>query len=145
MRGICLVGVGLLCVCSARAGDAVAVGYNAQGLWTSVTYYCSSTPKGGPDYKDEAAAREAALRDLKRRTVDDIRKTEVIAASDKTGNFAVARGKLASGKETIVVGYGGSAAAAEDSARTQLKRAGATEQKIMYRYFSHGDESAAAR
>jgi hypothetical protein len=29
---------------SASAGDAVAIGYNADGVWTAVMYYCSGTP-----------------------------------------------------------------------------------------------------
>ena len=48
----------LLLKSSAFAGDAVVIGYNADGVWTAVTYYCSSTPKGGSDYKDQAGARK---------------------------------------------------------------------------------------
>src|SRR5437764_13375851 len=84
---------------SLRAGDAVAVAYNAEGLWSAVTYYCSSAPKGGPDYKDSAAASEAALRDLNRRAGENLVKSSVIASSDQTGNFAVARGKNTAGNE----------------------------------------------
>src|SRR5882762_4035960 len=35
------------------AGDAVAIGYNIEGVWTGLTYYASSKPKGGKDYKTE--------------------------------------------------------------------------------------------
>ena len=45
-------------ICAARAGDALAIGYNKDGIWTAVTYYSSSTPKGGADYKSEADARK---------------------------------------------------------------------------------------
>src|SRR5258707_439854 len=45
------------------AGDAVAIGYNADGVWTSVTYYSSGTPKGGNRYKPEPQACQEALRD----------------------------------------------------------------------------------
>ena len=33
------------------AGDAVAIGYKYDGVWTAVTYNRSSTPKGGPQFK----------------------------------------------------------------------------------------------
>jgi hypothetical protein len=124
-----------------RAGDAVAVGYNADGVWAAVTYYSSSTPAGGKDYKDSAHAREAALRDVRRRG-SDVAKGEVIAASDRTGNFAVARGKPASGRELIVVGYGTSQVEADKAALEKLTEAGAAaNQAVMYRYFSYGSDS----
>ena len=135
----------LVSASSAMAGDAVAVGYNASGMWVAVTYYCSGTAKGGRDYKDSSAAREAALRDLRRRSADGIARAEVIESSDRTGHFAVARAKSAAGKESIVVGSGDSPAAAEQSAIDKLHRTGATgTPTVMYRYFSNGSDSAAA-
>ncbi len=124
---------------SGYAGDAVAIGYNSEGVWTSVTYYCSSTPKGGTDYKKSEQARAAALRDLRVRAGENLAKASVIAASDLTGYFAVARGKPQSDKDVTVVGHGKSRAEAEKKALAELSRAGATgNQKIVYRYFSHG-------
>ena len=130
----------------ARAGDAVAIGYNADGVWTSVTYYSSGTPKGGRDYKDEAAARTAAIEDLKRRAGDGIVRTEILASSDRTTYAAYARGKRA--KEDVhAVGYGSSKQEAERNAMAELSRRGGTRgQKVIYNYFSHGaDSSAQAR
>jgi hypothetical protein len=139
LRLLAFVATGV--VSSARAGDAVAVGYNADGLWAAVTYYCSSTPAGGKDYKDSAHAGKAALRDIRRRG-SDVAKGEVIASSDRTGNFAVARGKPASGPELIVVGYGTSQGEADKAALEKLTEAGAAaNQTVMYRYFSYGSES----
>src|ERR1700737_5217047 len=55
------------------AGDAVAIGYNAEGVWTAVTYYASSTPKGGgKDYKTEKEAQELALRDVRKRSEHEV-------------------------------------------------------------------------
>jgi hypothetical protein len=124
-----------------RAGDAVAVGYNRDGVWTAVTYYCSSTPPGGSDYKNSSQAREAALRDLRRRG-DAVAKTEILAASDSTGYFAVARAKGAGGKDVIVVGSGKSEREAEKQAFQQLERSGAKDKPtVMYRYFSNGSDT----
>jgi hypothetical protein len=129
---------------SARAGDAVAVGYSSEGMWTAVTYYSSSTPKGGADYKNSADAREAAVQDLRHRRGENLAKTEILAASDLTGYAVVARAETQAGKDVIVVGYGKSEAEAEKKAIGDLKQKGAmAKQKIMYRYFSHGADSAA--
>ena len=133
----------LACACgglpiTAQAGDAVAIGYNAEGVWTTVTYYCSSTPKGGADYKDEAGAREAAVRDLRQREGKTVATTKVIAASDRTGHFAYARGKKGS-EDVHAVGYGASKKEAEEKAFAELERGGATRsRKVIYNYFSHG-------
>jgi hypothetical protein len=125
-----------------RAGDAVAIGYNADGIWTAVTYYCSSTPQGGKDYKNLAEAREEALRDLRARAGQNLARASILASSDVTGYAAVARGKSKSGKDLNVVGYGKSQSAADEKALSQLKQADATEnQKIVYRYFSYGADS----
>jgi hypothetical protein len=141
-------GLALVLFCTSawtvRAGDAVAIGYNSEGVWTAVIYYCSSTPKGGKDYKDSAQAREAALRDLRKRAGDNLAKADVLADSDLTGFFAVARGKTESGKDVTVVSYGKAQAEADKKALADLERAGATaKQKIFYRYFSYGADSAA--
>lgn len=134
----CVVGFSL------RAGDAVAVGYNSAGVWTMVTYYSSSTAKGGADYKNSAEARQAALRDLRRRAGESLAKSDVIAASDLTIYAVVARAETREGKDVIVVGYGKSGAEAEKKATDDLKRKEATaKQKIIYRYFSHGADSVA--
>ena len=126
------------------AGDAVAIGYNGKGLWTAVMYYSSGTPKGGSDYKDAAGAREAALKDLKRRAGEEQATAKIIASSDKTGYFAVAsaRASTAEGaKDIFAVGYGQSKEAAEKDAFSQLARQKATEKKkVHYNYFSHGED-----
>lgn len=127
---------------AAQAGDAVAIGYNADGVWTAVTYYCSGTPPGGADYKDEAAARTAAVRDLQERAGEGAVSTRILAASDRTGHFAYARGKTGKGEHLHRVGYGADKQEAERDVLAQLKRAGATRsQEIIYRYFSHGADS----
>jgi hypothetical protein len=135
------------CLCSVassvNAGDAVAIGYTAEGMWTSVTYYSSSTPKGGADYKNSADARAAALQDLRRRAGENMARSEVLASSDSTTHVVVARAETRAGKDVIVVGYGKTEAEAEKKAVNDLKQNGATaKQKTMYRYFSHGEDSA---
>ena len=123
------------------AGDAVAIGYNADGVWTSVTYYASGKPKGGKDYKIEADAREAATRDLQKRDVVKGARIEILSSSDATGFVAVARGTDKSGKDSNVVGRGTTQKEADTKAFEQLNANGATKnQKIVYRYFSHGSD-----
>src|SRR5207248_7472353 len=73
------------------AGEAVAIGYNAKGFWTAVTYYSSSTPKGGKDYKTENEAREEALRDVRGRSEYKPASANILASSDSTGYVSVAR------------------------------------------------------
>ena len=125
----------------AQAGDAVAIGYNDKGVWTAVMYYSSGTPKGGSDYKDAAGARDAALRDLKKRAGAQQATSKIIASSDKTGNFAVASARSSTAKDVFAVGYGKSAEEAEKDAFAQLARQKATEKKkVHYRYFSHGED-----
>ena len=126
------------------AGDAVAVGYNAEGVWTGVTYYASSKPKGGKDYKNENGAREEALRDLRKRSAYAASTVNILSSSDVTGFVAVARGKDKSDKDVNVVGRGKSQAEADRDALAKLNEAGAgAKQKIVYRYFSYGADSAA--
>jgi hypothetical protein len=139
----------LLCLLLPRSlfsGDAVVVGYNADGVWTAVTYYCSSTPKGGKDYKDKIRAHEAALRDLKRRSGLSMVRSEVLSESDLTGYVAVARGKTEAETDVTAVGRGESQAIADRDALTQLNQGGAKgAQKIVYRYFSYGAHPGAKR
>ena len=128
----------------AQAGDAVAIGYNDKGIWTAVIYYCSGTPKGGSDYKDAAGAREAALKDLKKRGREQMATSKILASSDKTGNFAVASARASTAenaKDVFSVGYGKSEADAEKDAFDQLARQKATgKKKVHYKYFSHGED-----
>lgn len=147
-ENLCLSVAGLISCClfglPVYAGDAVAIGYNSEGVWIMVTYYCSSTPQGGKDYKDSTQAREAVLRDLRRRAGHEMAKANVIAQSDVTGYAAVARGETQSGKDVTAVGRGKSPDEAERKALADLNRVVATaKQKIVYRYFSHGADSAA--
>jgi hypothetical protein len=122
------------------AGDAVAIGYNKDGIWTSVTYYSSSKPKGGKDYKIEPEAREEALRDLHKRGDHQTTRFEILSSSDATGFVVVGRGTDKSHKDANVVGRGKSQKEAD--AMTELNKAGATKnQRIVYRYFSNGAET----
>ena len=123
------------------AGDAVAIGYNSDGVWTSVTYYASSTPNGGKDYKTESEARAEAERDLRTRGLSGATRIEILASSDTTTFAAIARGKRKSGEEMNVVGYGKTQRDADRKAIAQLNAAGASaKQQVIYRYFSHGSE-----
>src|ERR1700675_1487240 len=125
-----------------RAGDAVAIGYNADGIWTDVTYFRSATRKGGKDYRTADQAREFALRDVRRRSQSVIATTHILSSSDSTGFVAVARGQDQSGRDFHGVGRGKSQAEADKKAIDLLThdRAGAR-RKIVYRYFTHGAES----
>ena len=123
------------------AGDAVAIGFDADGRWTSVTYYSSGTPQTGSRYKNEADARVEAMRDLRRRDVVKAAKVEILSSSDATGFVAVGRGTNASGKDENVVGRGKTQAEANEKAMAELNERGASKnQKIVYRYFSHGSD-----
>lgn len=123
----------------ALSGDAVAIGYNADGVWTSVTYYSSGKSKGSERYKNEQDAREEALRDLRKRGGEGMARAEILSSSDATGYVAVARGADKSRKDQNVVGRGNSQKEADENAMAELKKLGATKnQKIVYRYFSHG-------
>ena len=138
-----LINVSTLCFASTlNAGDAVAIGYNQEGVWTGVTYYASSKPKGGKDYKTENGAREEAMRDLRKRSSYAASTVKILSSSDSTGFVAVGRGKDKSGKDLNVVGRGKSQAEADAAAMDELKKSDATqEQKIVYRYFSYGNDS----
>src|SRR6266487_1352448 len=124
------------------AGDAVAVGYNANGVWTDVTYFRSATPKGGKDYRTSAQAREFALRDVRRRSQHSVAKASILSSSDSTGFVSVARGQDKSGRDFHRVGRAKSRAEADRKAFDLLNQTGAgAKQKIVYRYFSHGADS----
>ena len=132
----------LLFAVGVRAGDAVAIGYNADGVWTDVTYHRSATPKGGKDYRTSAQAREFALRDVRRRSRHSVAKASILSSSDSTGFVAVARGQDKSGRDFHRVGRAKSRAEADKKAFDLLNGAGAgAEQKIVYRYFSYGSDS----
>lgn len=117
----------------------MAIGYDADGKWTSVTYYSSGSPKGGRDYKNEPEACAAAMVDLRRRDVVKAARVEILSSSDVTGYVAVGRGTNSSAKDENVVGRGKTQAEANEKAMAELSQRGATKnQKIVYRYFSHG-------
>jgi hypothetical protein len=125
------------------AGDAVAIGYNYDGVWTAVTYNRSSTPKGSPNYHNSAKACQFAVRDLWARATEYLVRTEIIGQSDRTGYVAVAQGKaIERNKDVTAVGRGKSQNEADANALTLLNaREATTEPAIVYRYFSYGSES----
>ena len=126
------------------AGDAVVAGFNSEGVWTAVTYNCSSTPKGGLHYREAAQAGVLAERDLHLRSRQNPARTKILDQSDRTGYVTVARGKLPNANSGItVIGRGKSQAEADKSALQKLGHAAATEnERILYRYFSYGADSA---
>jgi len=128
---------------SAFAGDAVAIGYNYEGSWTSVTYNRSSTPKGGPHYHDATKACQFAVRDLWARASEYLARTEIVGQSDHTGYVAVAQGKAVErNKDVTAVGRGKTQTEADTNALKLLSgREATTEPSIVYRYFSYGDDS----
>lgn len=131
----------------ALAGDAVATGYNSEGVWTAVTYSRSSTPKGGPHYREAAQACILAERDLRLRTSEGLARTKILDQSNRTGYVAVARGKSPRANVGLtVIGRGQSQAEADQSALQKLNQAGDTENEtILYRYFSYGADSTPSR
>lgn len=141
-KAIVVVAIAAILPFTLNAGDAVAVGYNKDGVWTAVTYYGSSTPEGGKDYKISVEAIAEATRDLKARGGIASARIDIIATSDKTTFAAVARGHQESGTDLHVVGYGKSQGEADREAIAALNHKGAKEkQTIIYRYFSHGSDS----
>lgn len=142
-RFFVLLAVATLGCSNARGGDAVAIGYNADGVWTAVMYYSSGTMKGGSDYKDEAGARDAAIRDLKQRAGEGIVKTSILASSDRTARVVYARGQTKAGEDKHAVAYGTTEEEARAQAFADLKRNGATKKfEVIYRYFTHGADDA---
>lgn len=132
-----------LVVAGSSAGDAIAIGYNYEGVWTAVTYNRSSTPRGGPNYHDSKKACEFAVRDLWARATEYLVRTEIIGQSDRTGYVAVAQGKAVErNKDVTAVGRGKSQNEADVNALKLLSaREATTEPAIVYRYFSYGDDS----
>jgi len=130
---------------SVAAGDAIAIGYKYDGVWTAVTYNRSSTPKGGPHYHDAVQACTFAMRDLHVRASDYLVRTEIVGQSDRTGYVAVAQGKaIAKNKDVTAVGRGTRQAEADDKALALLNANGVTaDAQIVYRYFSYGADSGA--
>jgi len=124
------------------AGNAVAVGYNSEGVWTGLTYYASSKPQTGKDYKTENGAREEAMRDLRKRTSYAASMVNSLFSSDSSGFVAVARGKDKLDKDVNLVGRGKSQTEADKNAFELLNQAEANaERKIVYRYFSYVSDS----
>ena len=138
---------GLFCViaCPTFAGDAVAIGYNYDGVWSAVTYNRSSTPKGGAHYHEATQACAFAVRDLWARAADNLVRTEIVGQSDRTGYVAVAQGKaITRNKDVTAVGRGKSQNEADSNALKLLtEREATTEAAIVYRYFSYGTDSGA--
>jgi hypothetical protein len=126
------------------AGDAIAIGYNCYGVWTAVTYNRSSTPKGGPHYHDAAQACIFARRDLYVRASEDLAWTKIIGGSDRTGYVTVARGRATrANKDVTTIGRGKSQTEADENALKKLNDTEATtNEKIVYRYFSYGADTA---
>ena len=144
MKGIIFGSLFCLIAHQASAGDAVAMGYNVDGIWTAVTYNRSSTPMGGAHYRNAAQAGTAALRDLHVRASEGLARTRVIGQSDLTGYVAVVRGRATKiDLDVTAIGRGKSQAEADEKALEKLSEAGAaTKEKIGYRYFSFGADSA---
>ena len=140
------VGLAFLFFCliagAARAGDAVAIGYNYEGGWTAVTYNRSSTPKGGPNFHNSTKACQFAVRDLWARASEYLARTEIVGQSDRTGYVAVAQGKAVErNKDVTAVGRGKTQNEADANALKLLSgREATTEPSIVYRYFSYGDD-----
>ena len=128
---------------AAHGGDAVAIGYNSDGAWSSVTYNRSSTPRGGIHYHDSKQAAEFAMRDLWTRATEYLDHAEILGQSNKTGYVAVARGRsLTRNKDVTAVGRGKSQTEADGKALKKLRdREATTDEQIVYQYFSYGDDS----
>src|SRR4051794_16865463 len=114
-----------------RAGDAIAVGFTWEGVWTAVTYNRSSTPKGGPNYHESGQACIFAERDLRARAGTAPVRTEIIGQSDKTGFVAVAHGKRPNeNKGIMTVGRGQSQEEADRQALERLREKAVSEEKV---------------
>jgi len=137
----------LLCLLAHQvsAGDAIAMAYDADGVWTMVTYFRSSTPKSGHHYWTAAQAGAFARRDLHNRAGEDAFRTKIIGQSDTTGYVAVARGSVESANKGVTtIGRGKSQKEADANALKKLQATKAlTEEKIFYRYFSYGADAGA--
>ena len=129
---------------TARAGDAVVIGYGYDGVWVAVTYDRSSTPKGGTHYRPAAEAAAFARRDLCARAGGSVAMTKIVGQCDRTGYVAVAEGKApVQNRDVTAVGRGKSQADADQKALTLLSETGVTaNERILYRYFSYGEDPA---
>jgi hypothetical protein len=145
MKSIIVAALFCLVAHQISAGDAIAIGYNNDGVWTAVTYNRSSTPKGGPHYREAIQACTFALRDLRVRASDDLVRTKIIGQSDRTGYVAIARGRTVNTNlDVTAIGRGKSQTEADQNAFEKLKAAdAATNEEIFYRYFSYGADSPA--
>jgi hypothetical protein len=131
-----------LAVSVARAGDAVAMAYDSDGVWIAVTYIRSTTPKGGPHYHDSSEAAASARQDLHRRAGIYLFRTKVIGQSDRTCYVTVARGNSSKPNTGVtVIGRGKTQSQADQDALQQLNHAAAADEKIVYQYFSYGSDS----
>ena len=139
----------LLCLLARQlsAGDAIVMGYNYDGVWTAVTYYRSSTPKNGHHYWNATEACTRAERDLRTRAGKELARTKIIGQSDRTGYVTVARGSVADANKGITaIGRGQSQKEADENALKKLKAIETTaNEKVVYRYFSYGMDSAVVR
>ena len=145
IRAAVLIAISCVIAYPTFAGDAVAIGYNYDGVWTAVTYNRSSTPKGDANYHDSAKACQFAVRDLWARATEYLVRTEIIGQSDRTGYVAVGQGKaIERNKDVTAVGRGKTQSEADANALKLLNaREATTEAVIVYRYFSYGSESGA--
>jgi hypothetical protein len=141
---IALVSLFCLVAYPACAGDAIAMAFNYEGVWTAITYNRSSTPKGGAHYHESTKACTFAVRDLRARAGDELAWTKIIGKSDRTGYVTVARGdKPLAATDVTAIGRGESQAEADKNALEKLNDTGATaDQTIVYQYFSYGADSA---
>jgi hypothetical protein len=132
----------LLAVSHVEAGDAVAMAYDSNGVWTAVTYIRSTTPKGGAHYHDSTEAAASARQDLHRRAATYLFRTKVIGQSDRTCYVTVARGNSPKPNTSVtVIGRGKTQSEADQDALQQLSHAAAADEKIVYQYFSYGSDS----
>lgn len=138
----------LLCLIARQvsAGDAIAMGYDNEGVWTAITYFRSSTPKKGHHYWNATQASVFAQRDLRIRANEDLARTKIIGQSDSTGYVAVAHGTVAEeNKGVTAVGRGKSQYEADQIALKKLnERKATTEERVVYRYFSYGTDAETA-
>jgi len=144
MNRIILVLALCLIAHQATAGDAVAIGLRFDGVWTSLTYFRSSTPKGGRYYWTASQASNNARRDLHIRAGDYLARTKIVGQSDLTGYVAIARGHVANENRCItVIGRGNSQREADQHALKKLNGAALAiaNVNIVYRYFSYGADS----
>jgi hypothetical protein len=145
MKRIILTSLLCLIAHQVSAGDAIAIAFDCDGVWTAVTYFRSSTPKEGHHYWNATQACGFAVRDLRIRTPENLARTKIIGQSDRTGYVAVARGGVANeNKDVTTIGRGTSQKEADENALMKLNERQATEnEKIVYQYFSFGADSGA--